>query len=229
MLNFGTSGRVGFLLAGTAACAFIVYSIHPTPSMQFGLGGVAVAPPEGEAGATAARPSAWKPERLVAILNTVVTLVVGFGAAVVGAAATRTAAARSARETIEAQRSAREEERDHERRLALAALRWELKVDLSLLESQSPLYRRVPLQNTALESAMHRLTDLPEEAYLKLQDFYVLAEQYNAITRVLPSADSRRIPEILEELERMAALGRVKLDAVMQAIEGGDRAMVKRP
>lgn len=154
----------------------------------------------------------------------IVAMAVGFGAAYIGALATRRASERAARDTLGAQRLARIEEREAQAQLAREALQRELVFNRDVLTSRSKLMSRVALQSHALVGCFS-LSDplgLTAGQIEALQGLSIFIERYNAVVALLVSAQSAFASEVLEELSRLRETGVKLVDEAARAMPKGN-------
>lgn len=145
-------------------------------------------------------------EWLGLLANGLVAIVAGFGAAIIGARATRRASQEAAVQSIEAVRIAQEAESRRELARRKQALRYEIGLNLKLLQTEGKVLRRIPLQCSRLVAFME-LKEPDISLGADWDDATLYIHKYNSFLSLANDGDAQTWTAVLTEIEKMRSEG----------------------
>ncbi|MEA3049685.1 MAG: hypothetical protein QOG84_1521 [Sphingomonadales bacterium] len=157
-------------------------------------------------------------EWLGLLANGIVAIVAGFGAAIIGARATRRASQEAAVQSLEAVRVAQEAEvwRDLARRKQ--ALRYEIGLNLRLLQTEGKVLRRIPLQSSRLAAYMElNEPDIPLGSDWDDATLYI--HKYNSFLSLANEGNAQTWAAVLTEIEKIRSEGISLLERLQASLQ----------
>lgn len=148
------------------------------------------------------------------LVGSLVSVAVGFGAAYIGAQATRSAAEKATKATLVSQEKARLNQAKLEQERARIALLREIAFNLSLLTSDNELFRRLRLQRHALGRYLECVASMSEDLQRKAMDVDLFIERYNALVSLMTDGPSQLSSQVMNELKRYSNEGEEKFQAL---------------
>lgn len=151
------------------------------------------------------------------IVSQVFTLIVGFGAAWMGVGATLRATREAADRNLQATRISKAEDAQEELRLGTRGLLREIALNITLLQTESVLFRRIQLQFSRLKGYAE-ITSPPEDLDELLGEAELFIQRYNSLVVLLSDAAPALVEQIVGELGRMRQAGIDVLERLKVAV-----------